>query len=148
VGFWGYYSPFLIGIALTFLQSDSIFRQLDLWAALPTELRWAAVAALSLLAGAACQLLMAGAQGAFAQVLPVPFGRSLRGRPAVVSGAGLLTGVGLLGAAVLLQSPEFPALRNGLAGLGGASLLIALGAYLWGLPAAVRDFDLRRTETE
>ena len=92
------------------------------------------------LLGVGCQLVMLAAQGMFAGVLPVPFGKSVRGTKCVVIGllivagmasglvAYLLTGVGV-GSATLL--------------LGGASLacgLAVIGLYVWLLPTAVADY--------
>lgn len=148
MGFWGYVSPFFAGLGFTLIQYPAVLSWLDALTPLPEALRWLALIGLALLAGVAAQLLMIGAQGAFAQVLPVPFGRSLRGRAAVISGTALLIGVSCAAGAVLLHSREFPMLFNilGIAGLAG--LTVALVAYFWGMPSVVRDFDLRRTEME
>jgi hypothetical protein len=94
--------------------------------------------------GLACQLAMFGAQGAFAQVLPVPIGKSIRGRPATVCGSLTLLSVAALSAAFVL------ALDDGvnrpiiaILTVGGIFGVCALGTYVWSLPVASRDFTRR-----
>ncbi len=138
-----YYSPLLLGMVLVFVLNESVraaFPLAEAWR------QWLYVTAGALAVGLECQLLMVAAQGAFAQVLPVPFGKSVRGRGAVLAG-WLFFASSTLGAAAWL--------------LGGAGArmammvlivlsLVALGgsvaAYVWNLPAALVDFgaDERR----
>jgi hypothetical protein len=113
------------------------------------------LAARCLAFGLLCQLVMLGCQGAFAQVLPVPGGRSIRGRGAVTAGGLLLAAIVSAVAAYQIATTELAdlgpvltgnAARSGpmawvAAGIGAASLLGAAISYVWCLPAAIRDFD-------
>jgi hypothetical protein len=87
--------------------------------------------------------MLIGVQGAFAQVLPVPAGRSIRGRGAVTGGLLIITCVALGAVAGLLQSEELAraALVVGVLSLaaGGAAAI----TYVWCWPIAVRDFGKR-----
>ncbi|MCP4592875.1 MAG: hypothetical protein GY842_19235 [bacterium] len=87
-----------------------------------------------------CQLLMIAAQGIFAAVLPVPFGKTLRGAKCVAIGVLMLVGMVCGAVAQMLGGVEI-----GLAAIvvGAASLLcaiVAVGLYVWSLPTAVVDF--------
>ena len=145
MGFWTYYSPLGLGILLTLvLQGDVWQWYLDWMPTLEDSLRWPIVLATAAGVGLGCQLALIGTQGAFAQVLPVPGGRSVRGRAAVVSGALILVGLALGIIAALLQAEEV-----GVApiAVGGASLAAGLGAvitYVWSWPTAERDFVRER----
>ncbi len=86
------------------------------------------------------QLLMLAAQGMFAGVLPVPFGKSLRGTKCLV--IGLLVVVGMVSglATYLLSRAEVGLASMVCGGLTLGSWLAALGVYAWSLPTAVADF--------
>jgi hypothetical protein len=90
--------------------------------------------------GLICQIEMLGAQGAFAQVLPVPGGRSVRGSGAVLSGALVLAAVnaGIVCAMFVFEGARTQATWTAI--FSGAALLAAFAAYAWSLPAAARDF--------
>ncbi len=92
--------------------------------------------------GVLCQLFFVGTQGAFAQVLPVPGGRSIRGRAAVVAGALLMSGMALGGLAMLSMNEEGvgQVVMRAFLMAAGAALLAAIVAYLWALPLAAKDF--------
>jgi biotin transporter BioY len=93
--------------------------------------------------GIQCQLVLISAQGLFAQVLPVPRGRSIRGSGAMAGGGFLLGWVVFSVVAVLLRSEE---MRGAPVVLGVISLACLAGAvvtYVWCWPTAVRDFDSR-----
>ena len=87
------------------------------------------------------QLVMIGSQGLFARALPVPMGRSTRGRVAQVIG-GLVLGFDVIGlvAVVLyfLSDSHKPAFL--LFAFSGVCLVIALFIYLMNCPGAVHDF--------
>lgn len=137
-----YYSPLIIGLLLPLTLYDHIL-QADRVLILPEQVRWLVLAGVCLACGLHAQLAMLACQGIFARVLPVPFGRSLRGREAVLCGWFLLGYLTLAFAAFLLYSDEFARVSWSLLGAALASLLAALIAYIWGWPAAVRDFDDR-----
>ena len=86
---------------------------------------------------------MVGAQGAFAQVLPAPGGRSIRGRIAVVSGGLILATLLLALIAAVLFKDKTEDLRTVARVIGAGAMgtaVSALIAYFWGMPAAVADF--------
>lgn len=134
---WTYYSPLWVGALLALPLHQTIAES---WPGLPTKLYWPFVVAVSIVVGVLCQLMLIGAQGAFAQVLPVPGGRSIRGRGAVVAGALLMLGLTVVVAAALLASEEFGAGTAIAGALGGALLISSAVTYAWCWPAAIRDF--------
>lgn len=136
-----YYSPVVLGTVVTLTLHQTIAEMGPL---LREELYWPFVGLVSLAVGILCQFLMFGAQGAFAQVLPVPGGRSIRGRGAVVSGGLLIAGIALAVAAGLLASEEVAAAGWVLGTLALAALGGSAGVYAWCWPAAVRDFAEER----
>jgi hypothetical protein len=137
MGRWTYYSPLWLGALLVILMNDS------LRAALPPMEPWAhwlVVAGVAVAAGLQSQVLMIGAQGAFAQVLPVPWGRSIRGRSAAAGGWLLIGWVALSLATVLLGYEEITQAALVLGGLSLAALGGAAVIYAWNVPAAIPDF--------
>ncbi len=139
---WTYYSPLIIGLLLPLTLYDQIL-QADAVLKLPEAARWVVLAAVCLVCGLHAQLAMLACQGIFARTLPVPFGRSIRGREAILCGWFLLGYLGFAFAAFLLYSDEFATVSWSLLGGALACLLAAGIAYVWGWPAAVRDFDDR-----
>jgi len=139
MGPWSYYSPLWLAALVVLALNDSIRSAM----ARPDWQEWLVVAGSALAAAVQAQLAMFGAQGVFAQVLPVPIGKSIRGGPAVLSGALLLGWVLLSCAAILLGYEEvgLPARIVGAAALAG--LAGALVVYIWALPTAVADFRAR-----
>jgi len=137
MGPWAYYSPLFFGALLVFAMNEPIRGLLPRFT---PAAQWAVVTGIAVAAAIQSQLLMFGAQGAFAQVLPVPVGRSLRGRPAVVAGWLLILWVLLSGTTVLLGFEEVTraAYVTGIAAV--AALGLAAGTWIWGWPAAVPDF--------
>lgn len=136
MGRWTYYSPLALGILLVLAMNESV-RALLTW---PDWEEWLVVAGVALAAGIQCQVLMTGAQGAFAQVLPVPFGKSIRGSGAALAGWLLIAWVVLSAVTVLLG---FEAVTQAAVVVGIASLTALAGAivvYVWNLPAGVADF--------
>jgi hypothetical protein len=141
MSFWTYYSPSLLGAALALVL---YWNGLQSMPARSPGLHVAHAAGWAVAAAAACQLLMIGAQGAFAQVLPAPGGRSIRGRGAVVCGASILAG-GVLGAAAALLYAERLAGPGLVAAIAaGACATTAAIAYFWSMPIAVADFGRER----
>jgi hypothetical protein len=136
MGRWTYYSPLAVGILLVLALNDTIRGALTL----PDWQEWLIVAAVAVAAGVQCQVLMIGAQGAFAQVLPVPWGKSIRGGAAVLAG-WLLIAWFVLSAVTALLSLE--SVTTAALVVGGLSLAALVGAgltYVWSIPAAVADF--------
>jgi len=138
MGRFAYYSPLWLGALLVVLLNDT------LRAALPPTwsetLRWLVVVGAALAAGVQSQVLMFGLQGAFAQVLPVPIGRSIRGGGAAVTGWLLVSWVVLSGVTVLLAAEAVPQAAIGLGMLSLLTLAGAIAIYVWNLPTAVADF--------
>lgn len=135
---WAYYSPLWLGALLVLALNEPLRGAMNF----SDAVEWLIVVGAALTFGIACQVLLTGVQGAFAQVLPVPGGRSLRGGPAMAAG-WLLIAWFVLGAATTLFAfePEVPrwVVVAGLV-LTAACLLAALLIYAWNLPAADADF--------
>ncbi len=140
MGRWTYYSPFFIGgVAAALVYAT--YRPV---AGGATWQHWAWLVLVGIQAGIACQIVMLGAQGAFAQVLPAPGGRSIRGSGAMLAGWLILIGVVLAAAAGLLA---VEGVSVAAAVVGCVALLVLLGAvatYLWLWPTAIRDFAEER----
>ncbi len=137
VGRWTYYSPALLGTAVAALLCASYNEYL------PALVDWQygmLIVGICLATGLGCQLLMVAAQGAFAQVLPVPGGRSIRGGGAMLSGWLLLIGTALGFAAILLALEEFERAAWIAGGIGLAALAAAIVGYVWNWPTAQVDF--------
>jgi len=140
MGFWTYYSPLGLGLLLTLVLHEAVWAHAPL---LPMWAYWPFVVVVGVGVGLLCQLMLIGVQGAFAQVLPVPVGRSIRGRGAVVGGGLIIACVVLAAVAGLLRLEE---LGRAALTIGLLSLASAVGAgisYIWCWPTAVRDFDKR-----
>ena len=137
---WTYYSPLWLGLLLAIGLNDTIQQQANVDSA---AIGWLIVFVVGIVIGLAGQLLMMGFQGAFAQVLPVPGGRSIRGRASVLGGFLIIAFVALAAAGWVLRSEEFStaSLIAGVASL--VALLSAAVVYIWSWPVAVRDFDAR-----
>lgn len=138
MGRWAYYSPLWLGFALGLLVKDAYADRLP---ASPVQLQWAAIAAVALLVGVVAQIVMVGVQGAFAQVLPVPAGRTIRGEGARLGGWCILVAV----AGTLTAGQLFV---EGLTGAGTWVLILAgavwagaIVTYVWNWPVAARDFE-------
>lgn len=141
MGRWTYYAPLWLGILVILSLNDAIRRSLS---TLEPWQQWVIVFCGAIAGGLHCQLLMLGSQGAFAQVLPVPGGRSIRGTPAVAAGWLLIAWfvLGIATLLLLLEGVSSAALVA--AALSGAALLAAAAIYAWNLPAAVVDFGAER----
>jgi hypothetical protein len=140
MGPWTYYSPLWLGAIIAGVVGYSA---LDQFPSMPVWLLWLVFVVGCVLVGVQCQLVLIGAQGIFAQVLPVPRGRSIRGRGAAVGGSFLIGWVVFSVVAVLFRSEE---MRAAPLALGVVALLCLAGAvitYVWCWPLAVRDFDRR-----
>jgi hypothetical protein len=137
MGRWTYYSPLGFGTLLAAILVATYREHLPAW---PAWTLWAAAIGGCVASGVFCQFLMFGAQGLFAQVLPVPGGRSIRGRGAVVGGAFvfLCAGAGLV--AALLKSEGLYVAWFALAAISLAGLIGVVVTYGWCWPTAVRDF--------
>lgn len=140
MGRGAYYAPGLVVAALALIVYVDNTDQLPPWENWQHVLAGAGFAV-----GAAliAQLAMVGAQGAFAQVLPVPGGRSVRGRSAAWAGGLVLVWFGLGLVAAVLGAERIRVGPWVFAGISLAPLLLALGIYVWALPTAQRDFDPR-----
>lgn len=137
---WTYYSPLWLGALLVLALNDTIRGSMTY----SDAKEWIIVAAYAISTGILCQGLLIGAQGAFAQVLPVPVGRSLRGGSAASAGWLLILAILLTGVTVLFAH-EGAALAAKIAGaLGLGALLGAAIIYTWNIPTAVADFGRER----
>lgn len=137
MGRWAYYSPLWLGALLVLAMNDSLRAQLpkaEPW------VQWLAVAGAAVLFGVQCQVLMIGVQGAFAQVLPVPRGKSIRGGAAVAGGWLLIGWFALSAVTGLLGYEEVTTAARVLGLLSLTSLVGAVIIYVWNIPAAVPDF--------
>jgi hypothetical protein len=137
MGSFAYYSPIGLGLLLT-LIANAVIRE-----RLPDDMSpgvaWVIIVLIGLLVGLACQLLLIGAQGVVAQVLPVPVGRSIRGRPAVIAGF-LILGTVVLLMAGLISSSESAAAGTIFFILAAIAAVTAIVIYAWCWPMAQRDF--------
>lgn len=140
MGFWTYYCPLWLGAILAAVVGYGV---VDQFPPMAGWLVWPTFVLGCLLVGVQCQLGMVGAQGVFAQVVPVPGGRSIRGRGAVIGGILLLGWVVLSTVAGLLQSEQMDLAPLVLAVISLASLAGAVITYVWCWPTAVRDFGKR-----
>ena len=140
MGPWTYYSPLWLGAALVLALNDALRAGLPPMA---PWVRWLVVAGVAVVAGLQAQVLLIGAQGAFAQVLPVPWGRSIRGGAAAGAGWLLMAWVGLSCTTVLLGYEAVTQAAVALGILSATALAGALLVYLWNLPVAVADFTDR-----
>lgn len=141
---WTYYAPLWLGTLLAAGLYAALRDQLPAW---PLWMQYAAPLVGCPLVGLYAQLVLMGVQGAFAQVLPVPGGRSLRGSYAVMSGGFLLAALALAPVGALLLNERVRVAGMAVTAAAGVCLAAALAAYAWGLPAAVRDFSPRRYES-
>ena len=138
MGRWTYYSPGWLGAVFAVLAHDLYGEALP---AGGTQEYWASVVGVALAFGLLCQLTMLGAQGALGQVLPVPGGRTIRGRGATATGWLILLSVALAAVTGLLRWEAVSLAANVFAGAAGLAAAGALGVYAWSWPTAVRDFD-------
>ncbi len=137
MGRWAYFAPLWFGPLLVLGLNDAIRQTVPKW---EQSAQWLLVAAIAAAAAVQGQVLMVGAQGAFAQVLPVPVGRSIRGGAAVAAGWGLVGWV-VLTVVTAILSYEGVTLAAMVIGAIGLAMLLAAGVvYAWNLPTAVRDF--------
>jgi len=137
VGRWTYYAPLWLGTLLAAGLYGANLAQLPPW---PVWVHVVAIVVGAPLVGLGLQLGLIGAQGAFAQVLPVPWGRSIRGGGAVLAGSLLLVWFALGLICALLRSEGLVVAALVVGALALASLVAAVIVYVWHLPAAVRDF--------
>ena len=139
MGRFAYYTPAALGALLVLSQSTLLFEQPRV-AALADAARWTVLVLACLVNAMLFQLLMIGAQGAFAQVLPVPKGGSIRGRTAVVTGFLILASVGLAMVGGLLQSESILTGATWAWIASGVAAVTAILIYGWQAPLAPRDF--------
>lgn len=136
-----YYAPLWLGTLLTAALVAVSHSELAELAPLHRAL-WLLVYPVA--TGLWAQTAMIGAQGVFAQVLPAPGGRSIRGPSAVLAGAFTLVFVSALPAAVFLsvQGQHTPAFWAQC--VSGGALVVAGISYFWAWPTADRDFASER----
>lgn len=137
MGRFTYYSPALIGAAITATFAKTLT---DSAPAMFRDMPWLWVTIYAVVVGILFQILMVASQGVFAQVLPVPGGRSIRGRAAVAGGTLLDLGIGALAVAAFLHGEGLRLAAMILAIVSGAALIAFGGLYFWSMPLAVRDF--------
>ena len=141
MGRWTYYAPLWLGTLLAAGLYAANLAQLPPW---PAWVHVVAIVVGAPLVGLGLQLGLIGAQGAFAQVLPVPWGRSIRGGGAALAGSLLLLWFALGLICALLRSEGLVIAALVVGALALASLVAAVIVYVWHLPAAVRDFGPER----
>jgi len=141
MGPWTYYAPFWLGSILVGVAGYS---HLDQYPQFEPWLRWTLFVVGCLLAGVQFQLVMIGTQGIFAQVLPAPGGRSIRGRGAAIGGALLILWFVAGAVGGVLKSKDLETAPLILGGIALAGLIGALMTYIWCWPIAARDFDKQR----
>ncbi len=141
MGRWTYYAPLWLGVLVILSLNDAIRAALKSYE--PAQ-QWLVVIAAALAGGLHCQALLIGSQGAFAQVLPVPRGKSIRGTPAVVAGWLLIFWFVLSIVTLLLALEQIYAGVLVVGITAAAALLSSLATYAWSLPAAVADFRADR----
>jgi len=134
-----YYSPMVLGVLLVLGLNRAVLEDPRV-APLSEGARWAMLGVVCVLAGLLCQLLMIGAQGLFAQVLPVPGGRSVRGRPAKAAGSLIIVAASCAFAGAVFESEGWGPMAWGAWGLCLLSGVGALLIYIWSWPMAERDF--------
>lgn len=139
MGSWTYYSPLWIGPLLVAILSQNIV-EWDYVATAPPWAKVGAVVVVAIVVAIALQIVMFGAQGAFAQVIPAPGGRSIRGGGAVFVGWMILAGMTLLAAAFLFETAELLAVWRVVGGIGVGCGLAAAAGYAWSWPMAQQDF--------
>ena len=141
MGRWTYYSPLIFGIALALVVRGPLAAALaEKWKLTAPWLIWTAYIIGALFVGLLAQTAMIGFQGAFAQVLPVPGGRSIRGESAVRAGWLLLGALTLWITALVLSAQQLFLPMLIVMGVAAAVLVVAVLIYIWNIPAAVRDF--------
>lgn len=137
MGPWVYFSPLLVGAALMLALLDTFRAKAP---AMPGWMMYLYLPSLVIAAGIVAQLLLIGMQGVRAQVLPVPFGKSIRGSAAAWNGY-LILGSALLGVIAFLLGSESVTTAAWIVAV--FSIGMAIGAvllYVWSLPAAMPDF--------
>lgn len=139
---FAYYSPFWLGTLLSIAVAAAVYDELPLGfrAELSTSLQRVLIGAAALLIGGLCQLAMLGIQGATAQVLPLPVGRSIRGRGAASVGILVLIFISVGAVAGMLWAEQLTLAWRVAAGLSLAAGVSAVIGYVWCVPAALRDF--------
>lgn len=141
MGRWTYYSPLWLGALLVLALNEAVRATTTL----PDWQEWLIVVGLAIVTGLQCQVLMIGAQGAFAQVLPVPWGKSIRGGGAALAGWLLMAWFVLSAVTGLLSFEQVTMAALVLGALSLAALAGALVIYVWNIPAALSDFGDRET---
>ena len=139
MGFWAYYSPLWLGFLVTLVLHDTVWANAP--GDMPESAHWPFIVGAGLVCGLLCQFVMIGVQGAFAQVLPVPVGRSIRGRGAVIGGLLIIACGALAAVAGLLHSDGMTRAASIVGLLSLASAVGIAGTYFWCWPMAERDFD-------
>ena len=141
MGRWTYYSPLGLGFLLVRVLNAPIRASL---ATRGAGVQWSVVFGAAILVALHCQVLMIGAQGAFAQTLPVPRDRTIRGRSAAQAGWLLITWVTCSSVTALLASQEVTTAAIAIGVISLAALAGALILYVWSLPTADDEFREER----
>ncbi len=135
-----YYSPLWLGVLIVVALNESVRGMVPTYS---PAAQWGVVSIVAIVAALQCQVLMIGAQGAFAQALPVPFGKTVRGGYAVFAGWMLIAWVGLSGVTVLLGYQAVTAASRMVGIASFAALGVFFATYFWSLPTATADFSTR-----
>ncbi len=139
MGPWTYYSPLWLATIVAF----AVFAnspQLD-WLPADGLFYWTFGVVGSVLVGVLCQLGMFALQGAAAQVMPVPFGRSIRGRGAKVTGFLWIFALAATLAVGLVASDADSAVPVLVFGVAAVALAVSgVVSYIWCASGAIPDF--------
>lgn len=132
-----YYSPILLGAVLVLILHDTLGGMVP---AEPAGLHWAAYGGLALGGGLVAQLLMIGLQGTFARALPVPVGRTMRGRSALLVGLGILVSFVAVLLYGLFRAQGYDTAATGALWVALGMVAVVMVMYAWSWPTAQRDF--------
>ena len=137
MGRLAYYSPFFVG---TLLAAVVFTTQTESLSGIPVLLQILLVLICAPFTGIKFQIIMMGFQGVMAKVIPVPWGRSLRGPTAVLIGSLILLSTFGIIVCILLYHASATLAYQISCLCSSLCYIAALVVYLRSIPRAVRDF--------